>query len=121
MKNGCKYCIAKCFNDAWAVQPVLNSQRSSSNLNSTLPIDDLKRHDGFTVKIKDHGFGLNVNEETPEYIEYVNKYPATLEICSEEIGKKLFPSFSNCPLIIEIIINYCPICGRKLGVIPMDK
>lgn len=119
-KQGCIYCIATDFNDAWLSQPEIDPKRNSSNLNGTLPIDDPKRHEGVSVKIKDYGHLINVTEEDPGFIEHVNEHPGSLEIRSDVIGKKLFPEFNNCPLIIEIEINYCPICGRKLGIIPRE-
>lgn len=120
-KQGCIYCNANNFNDAWSSQPEIDPKRTSSNLNGTLPINNSKRHEGFNVKIKDYGHLINLKEKNLGYIEHVKENPGSLEIRSESIGEKLFPAFSSCPLIIEIVINYCPICGRKLGITPKDN
>ncbi len=119
-KHKCIYCSTKKDDIAWLSQPELSSNCINSNLNGTLPIDDNKRHEGISVKIKDYGHLIDINENDSGYIKNVQKNPGSLEIRSKYIGNKLFPTFQNCPLIIEISINYCPICGRKLGVTSRD-
>lgn len=119
-KKGCIYCNANSFNDAWSSQPEVDPKRNTSNLNGNLTIDDPKKHEGFTVKIKDYKHLICSDNENLGYIQHIQENPGVLEIRSEVIGKKLFPAFPNCPLIIEIAINYCPICGRKLGITSTD-
>ena len=114
-KQECIYCTRK-GGFAWLSQPELNSSRISSNLNGTLPIDDIQRHKGLSVKIKDYGQLIDTTEKDIGYIQHIQENPGSLEIRSEAIGEKVFPQFQNHPLIIEITINYCPICGRKLGI-----
>lgn len=119
-KQKCAFCISQKGDTAWLSHPVLNSNRINSNMNGTFPIDDKRRHEGFSVKIKDYGQLIDENEKDLGYIKHVQENPGSLEICSEQVGKKLFPTFQNHPLIIEISINYCPICGRKLGITSTD-
>lgn len=116
----CIYCTTQNGDNAWLSHLALNSSRISSNLNGTLPINDTKRQEGFSVKVKDYGQLIDVDEKDIGYIQYIQENPGCLEIRSENAGKKLFPTFHNCPLIIEVSINYCPVCGRKLGITPMD-
>lgn len=99
----------------------LSSSRVNSNLNGTRPIDDNKRHEGFSVNFKDYnGHLIDVDEDDFGYIEHARENSGSLEIRSEDIGKKLFPAFQDHPLIVEISIEYCPICGRELGITPTD-
>lgn len=116
----CIYCTTQNGDIAWLSHPELNLSQISSNLNGTLPLDDTKRHEGFSAKIKNYGQLIDTGEKDIGYIQHVQKNPGCLEIRSENAGKMLFPTFQNCPLIIEVSINYCPICGRKLGITPMD-
>lgn len=116
----CAFCSAQKEDIAWMSCPTLDSKYINSNINGTLPISDERRHEGFLVKIKDYGHLIDESEKDIGYVEYIQKNPGSLEIRSEQAGKKLFPLFQNNPLIIEISINYCPICGRKLGITSMD-
>lgn len=114
--KGCKYCMVYGKNDAWMSQPILETNKIESNIYGNLSSDDVNRHKGITVKIKDYGHCINLEKDNPKYIQHILNNPAALEIRSEYIGKKLFPVFDDYPMIIEIGINYCPNCGRKLGI-----
>ena len=123
-QKGCKYCIPNGSNDAWLSQPQIDSNRLNSNMNGTLPPDDPKRHIGFSAKIEDYGYNLDKNKEDPKYLEHVQKNPGAIVINSDVLGKKIFPSYpqqNNNPVIMEIGINYCPFCGRKLGIRSTDN
>lgn len=119
-KQKCAFCFAPKEDTAWLSHPTLSLNRINSNINGTLPINDNRRHEGFSVKIKDYGQLIDADEKDFGYIKHVQENPGSLEIRSEDVGKILFPTFLNHPLIVEISINYCPICGRKLGITPMD-
>lgn len=119
-KHKCIYCSAIKEDIAWLSQPELSSSCINSNLNGTLPIGDNKRHEGISAKIKDYGHLIGTDENDSGYMKYIQENPGSLEIRSEYIGDKLFPTFQKCPLIIEISIHYCPICGRKLGINSKD-
>ena len=116
--NGCKYCIpARTANAAWKKQPIIDRMLVSSNINGTFPHDDMKRHKGLSVRIKDYG-GVSSDNDDPGYLEHIKQHPAALEIQSVLLGEKVFRPIEDkesFPLIIEIEIRYCPFCGRRLG------
>lgn len=117
---GCEYCIpTRKANDAWAKQPIVDKMLISSNINGTFPVDNTKRHEGVSVKVKDYGGGLSDNDD-PGYLNHVKLHPAAIEIQSHTLGEKAWPSVLGeyvSPVIIEIEIRYCPFCGRRLGVL----
>ena len=117
--KGCKYCIpTRKANDAQKSQPIVDRMLISSNINGTFPRDDMKRHEGLSVKIKDFGGMLSDNVD-PGYLSHIKRYPAAIEIQSVMLGEKVFHPFEDkksFPVIIEIEILYCPFCGRRLGV-----
>lgn len=121
--NGCKYCGS--YDAAGAEESKLEQERIVSNINGTIPRNSpyfYKAHEGFFAKIIDNGSDLDMIDSTEykKYIEWAKENPGLMWIQSEAAGKKLFFPNTDCPLIIEIKINYCPICGRKLGVKPTD-
>ena len=51
-RTGCEYCIPTGkSNDAWKNQPIVDKMFVSSNINGTLPVDNVKRHEGLSVRI----------------------------------------------------------------------
>ena len=109
MKETCKYCCRTgTSGDAWKSQPILKSQSVHFNY-----------HEEFTAKIKDYGQLIGDGDDLG-FINYVKKHPASLEIQSVIAGKKLFYPLSDIPLTIDIEIEYCPKCGRKLGITPTN-
>lgn len=113
MEN-CKYC------SKWNGQR-LELKKIRSNLNGVASGDESIMHEGFAVQIKDHAFTLVKQEDDPGYKEYVKQNPGHIEICSEQLGRVLSPNLPNINFVLEITINYCPYCGRELGVIPKEK
>lgn len=115
---GCEYCIAKESNNAWKNQPIISKNLISSNINGTFSVDRAERHEGIIARIKDYGDYLPANVDQG-YLNHVKHHPAALEIQSDKLGEKVFHSISVndiFPVIIEIEIQYCPFCGRRLGV-----
>lgn len=68
---------------------------------------------------------LNENDfkihENKQILDYFMNHPATLSVVSSNrLSKLLYPNYDASPIYIHLDILYCPFCGRKLGVSPME-
>lgn len=103
--KSCKYCINTTSNDAWKSHTTLDKEMVTSNV--SVAFSDI------SVMVKDYGSTVSDND-TEGYKNYIKEHPASLEIKSNRAGKMIYQD--NIPMIIDIEISYCPICGRRLGV-----
>lgn len=118
-KKICPYCNYIAVDGEWTAQKKIECERIASNLYGVIPMDNPERHKGFIAFIRNFGRTINHVNEDLGYVKYVKKHPGRIEICSSDIGNKIFP-VNDMPLIIEVEINYCPFCGQKLGIMSTD-